>query len=404
MRVLLLSQYFTPEVTAARARVHAFAAGLAERGHDVEVICEVPNHPDGIVHPGYGDKLIDRRELDGFRVSYVRVRARPEKTTRNRLLFYGTYAASATLAGVVARRPDVVLASSPPLPVGAAAAAVATRHRVPWVFDVRDLWPEAAVVLGELRGERAIAAAARLETFLYRSAAAIVTVTEPFAAKIAEQVPRARVHVIPNGTTRAWLEAGERPPDREAAGLPADRFAWMYAGNFGLAQGLDAAVRAAGLLGEDYRLVLLGGGPERARLGELAADVAPATVEFRDPIQPEQAAAMMRAADALLVSLGAAPELAKFVPSKLFDCAALRRPVVLAASGESPRIAERAGSALVVPPGDAEALAAAVRRLRDEPELADRLAAAGAGLAEEYLRERQIERLEQILSEAARPR
>ena len=401
MRVLLLSQYFTPEVTAARARVHAFAAGLAERGHDVQVICEVPNHPDGVVHSGYGDALLaDHREMDGFRVSYVRVRARPEKTTRNRLLFYGTYAAAATAVGSAARRPDVVLASSPPLPVGAAASVVATRHRVPWVFDVRDLWPEAAVVLGELSGARAIAAAERLERFLYRSAGQIITVTEPFRDKIARHVPDSRVHVIPNGTTRAWLEAGEAEPDRAGAGLPGDKFVWMYAGNFGIAQGLDTAVRAAGLLGDEYRLVLLGGGPHRDALASLAADVAPGLVEFREPVQPEQAARTMRAADALLVSLGPEPELAKFVPSKLFDCAALRRPVILAAQGEAPRIADGAGAALVVAPGDPEALAGAVRGLHADSGLGERLGEAGAALADQYLRERQIERLESVLAAA----
>ena len=279
MRVLIFSQYFPPEVTAAAPRVHAFASGLAQRGHDVHVICEVPNHPGGEVYSGYGEKRwADRRELDGFRVSYVPVRVRREKSTRNRLLFYGTYAASAALEGFADGHPDVVLASSPPLPVGAAAAAVAARHRAPWVFDVRDLWPEAAVVLGELRGARAIRAAERLESFLYRSAGAIVTVTEPFREQIAAQVPGARIEVIPNGTTRIWLEAGEAPADREAAGMPADRFVWMYAGNFGIAQGLETAVRAAALLGDEFRLVLLGDGPEREQLTRLAAEAAPGQV------------------------------------------------------------------------------------------------------------------------------
>jgi glycosyltransferase involved in cell wall biosynthesis len=174
----------------------------------------------------------------------------------------------------------------------------------------------------------------------------------------------------------------------------------MYAGNFGLAQGLDAAVEAAGLLGDDYRLILLGGGPHRDALGELAARVAPGRVEFRDLVQPEEAAGLMRAADALLVSLGSAPELAKFVPSKLFDCAALRRPVILAAAGEAPRIAERSGSALVTSPGDPEAMAAAVRRLRGDAALGERLADAGPALAREHLRERQVERLEEVLARA----
>lgn len=144
-----MSQYFTPEVLAPPARLHPIAATLAKAGHDVEVVCEVPNYPDGVVKDGYRGRPVVRRELDGFRVSYVWVKTSPVKTTRSRLLLYGTYAFSAALAGAASRRPDVVFASSPPLPVAAAGATVAWRHRVPWVMDVRDPWPEAAVALGE---------------------------------------------------------------------------------------------------------------------------------------------------------------------------------------------------------------------------------------------------------------
>ena len=396
MRILVLSQYFTPEVTASRVRVHAFAAGLAARGHDVEVICEVPSHPAGVVYPGYGGRLVDRRSLDGFRVSYVWVRTSPTKTTASRLLLYASYAFAATALGVSKGRPDVILASSPPLPVAAAAAVIAARHRVPWVFDVRDLWPEAAVVLGELRGRQAIRAASWLEARLYESATAILTVTEPFRSEIAARVGEAKVHLLANGTTRSWLEVGAAAAPR-ADEREDERFVWMYAGNLGIAQGLDTAIEAAGILGDGFRLVLLGGGPQREQLATQASSLAGASVEFRDPVQPEVAAAQMRGADALLVSLDAQPELAKFVPSKLFDCCAVGRPVVLAASGEAPRLAGAAGAAIIVAPGDATELAGAVRRLRDDPSERERLADAGRRFASAHLREDQVEGLERLL-------
>lgn len=402
MRVLVFSQYFAPEVTASRVRVQAFAQGLAERGHEVEVICEVPNHPDGVVHRGYGDALlVDRRQLDGYEVAYVRVRTSAVKSTRNRLLLYGTYAASAAIVGIGSRRPDVILASSPPLPVGAAAALVAKRHRVPWVFDVRDLWPEAAVVLGELRGNRTIAAAERLERRLYRSAAAIITVTRPFVEVIAAQVDRRKVNLLANGTTRLWMDAGAAEADRRGAAFPDDVFTWMYAGNLGIAQGLATAIEAARLLGDGFRLVLLGGGPQKEKLVAASAALAPGAVEFRDTVQPAEAARQLRAADALLVSLDAQPELAKFVPSKLFDYCALGRPVIVAASGEAPRLASEAEAAITVAPGDSRALADAVRGLRDEPAVGERLGRAGRTFAAGHLRENQIAQLEDLLARAA---
>lgn len=402
MRVLFFSQHFAPEITASRMRAQAFAEGLTALGHQVEVICAVPNHPAGVVHEGYRRHWLDRRSIDGYDVTYVPVWTSPRKTTRNRILLYATYAASATTVGAVARRPDVVLATSPPLPVAAAAAMAAAGHRIPWVMDVRDLWPEAAVVLGELRGRRAVRLAEWLERRLYGSARAIVTVTDPFRRQIIQTGASAQVEVIPNGTTQRWLDAGEVPADRAAAGMPADRFVWMYAGNLGIAQGLETAVRAAGVLGPEFRLILLGDGPQRERLRELAAGLPEGAVEFRNAVQPEIAATQMRAADALLVSLGAAPELAKFVPSKLFDCCALGRPVIVAAAGEAPRLAAESAAAATAPAGDAAALAGAVRDLRDDPGRGATLATAGRRFAAGYLRERQVERLERLLVDVAR--
>jgi glycosyltransferase involved in cell wall biosynthesis len=334
----------------------------------------------------------------------VWVKTSPVKSLLNRLLYYGTFAAGASIAGAVGERPDVVVASSPPLPVGAAGAAIAARHRIPWVFDVRDLWPEVAVALGELTNPRVIAAAERLERRLYRSAAAVVTTTEPFATDICEKLQEAGesegetpVEVLPNGTTRLWVDAGQQEADRADTDLPADDFVWSYAGNLGLAQGLEHAVRAAEILGDGFHLVLVGDGPKRGQIEEQVANMKSGSVSMRGLMQPPRAAALLRASDALLVSLGADPALRWFVPSKLFDFCALGRPVLLAAQGEAPRLAETAGAALQVAPGDPEALAAAVRRLRDDPALREKLADAGRGFGAENLRERQARRLGELI-------
>jgi glycosyltransferase involved in cell wall biosynthesis len=397
LRILLFSQHFAPEITAAVTRVHPIAKLLAERGHEVRVIAAVPNHPEGVIHDGYRRRAVARRQLDGFEVRYAWVRTSPDKGITSRLLLYGTYAAMAAAVGSASRRPDVIFASSPPLPTAAAAAVVARRHRAPWVFDVRDPWPEAAVALGELTNPRLIRAAEWLERRLYASAAAIITVTEPFRADIATRVDDpGKISVIPNGTTQMWLNAGTQEVDRGALGLPGDRFLWTYAGNVGIAQGLDAAIDAAAVLGDEFELMVIGAGPMLAELRERAKRCG-GRVSFRDLMQPADAARYLRASDALLVPLGNRPALAKFVPSKLFDCCAVGRPVIVSAQGEAPRLAREAGAALTVPPGDPEALAMAVRRLRDKPELREQLAGNGRAFAAGYLRERQVERLEELL-------
>jgi glycosyltransferase involved in cell wall biosynthesis len=399
---LVFTQHYVPEVTAARARLQAFCEGLAARGHEVEVITAVPNHPAGVVLEGYRGRVQHKRDVGGVEVRYLWIYARPEKTTRNRLMLYGSYAAAASLAGSLARRPDVILASSPPLPVGAVAMTVARRHRVPWLLDVRDIWPEVAVVLGELTGGRAIRAAERLERRLYRSAAGIVTTTEPFRRHI-ERVGAAdgKVEVLMNGTTPTWLDAGAAQVPRKEIGLPDHHFVWAYAGNLGIAQAMEAAIDAAAELGDGYRLLVIGDGPRLGAIRDRAAALPADSIEFRAPMPAEDAARVLRGCDALLVPLGSQAALASFVPSKLFDFAALGRPLVVAAAGEAARLAREAGMGIEADPGDATSIATGIRRLRAEPELRARLGDAGRKFASEHRREDGAARLERMLVELA---
>jgi colanic acid biosynthesis glycosyl transferase WcaI len=378
-------------------RLRPLAAGLAARGHEVEVISELPSHPQGIRYPGFARRPLQRRLLDGCRVSYVWASASPSKRPLSRLAAYGTYAASATVAGALARRPDIVFASSPPLSVGLVGELVARRHRVPWVLDVRDLWPQVAAELGSVRPGRALSMAMALERRLYAEAAGVTVASAGFREHVGRYAHPDSVMVLPNGTTRRWLEIGEAPPDRAAARLPDGVFVWTYAGNVGLSQGLDTAIAAARLLGPGYRLLIVGDGASRPRLKDAAAAAEVGSVEFRDPVPVDEAAVLMRASDALLVSLDDGEALGRTVPVKLFDSAAVGRPVIVAAPGEPRRIAETTGAGLPVRPGDPAALAAAVRRVAAEPELRIRLATAGRAFAAENLREAGVERLESFL-------
>lgn len=404
MRVLIVSQYFTPEVTAASLRIHPLAAGLADRGHEVEVVCEVPNHPTGIKRPGYRARPVEVRELDGFRVSYVWVTASPSKRARHRLSSYASFAAAAAATASIRTRPDVVVASSPPLSVGAVGALVAARHRVPWMFDVRDLWPEIAVALGELSQRRVIGAAEWLERSLYRSAAAVTTPTEPFADHIRAKCQRPeKVQVLANGTTHDWIRAGTAEVSREEVGLPAEPFVWTYAGNVGLSQDLETAVEAARLLGDGFRLQIVGEGAARTDLEASANRLPQGSVGFSGLLPPAQAARVMRASDALLVSLADRPELEKSVPIKLYDSCAIGRPVLLAARGEPRRLAQAHDAALTVPPEDPGALAGAVRTLRDQPRKAAAQAERARSFAGAHLRESGVAPMEALLRALVRP-
>jgi glycosyltransferase involved in cell wall biosynthesis len=400
MRVLLFTQYYRPEITAAAMRTEAFVDGLVARGHEVGVVCEVPSHPQGVIDPAYRGRMVFRSEEDGAKVRRVWVYARPSKTAASRIANYASYAAMAAAVGFRVPPPDVVLASSPPLPVGAAAAAVARRFGVPWVLDVRDLWPDIAVVLGQLPEGPPLELARRLERGLYRSASRITAVTEPFKEHIEANGGEGKVSVIYNGTSPLYLDADRTDPDRGRLDIPADRFVLTYAGNLGIAQGLEAAVEAAGDLDDDFQLLLVGDGPRRPALEEMAGRLPAGRVQFRGLVPPEEAARIMRASDALLVPLAANPELRAYVPSKLFDACAIGRPVIVATGGEPERLVSEHDAAICVPPEDSTALMETIGKLRSDPDLAKRLSGQAVAFASQHLRERGVDQLEEILAVA----
>jgi len=392
VRVLLVSQYFSPEVGATQNRMDSFVAALLEAGHSVTVVCEQPNHPQGVFRAGYGRRpVVTERPGGGLTIHRLLVAASPKRSAARRMAFYGTFAAGALAVCATLRRHDVVFTSSPPLPGAIGAAWAARIRRVPYVLDVRDLWPAAASALGELTNERAIALLSRLERSLYRHAAVVTATTRPFCDHVAAIRSDHRAVHVPNGALDAFV-ARAWPP--APAGRP---FVVGYFGNLGIAQGLDIVLEAATLLGDRARFLLMGDGP---RSEELRGEVARRrldNVEIRGQVPLSAVGDHMAACNALLVPLAADAIFAQFVPSKLYDSMAVGRPVLLAATGESARILAESGAGIAVAPGDGADLARAVATLVDDPALAARLGAAGRTAAAPLARSTQARNLVEVL-------
>lgn len=398
MRVTVVSQYFPPEPGATQNRLGTFADALAARGHEVAVVCEQPCHPAGVFQPGFGRRPVVVERLPGQTVKRLWVAASPTKTTARRLLFYGTFAAGATAMALGSRRPDVLFASSPPLPGVLGVAVAARTRRIPLVTDVRDTWPAAAEALGELSNPRLVRAFEHAERALYRASAAVTATTRPFCTHIDGVAGRPVSVHLPNGALDDLVALPDVPPP---AGDP---FIVGYAGNLGIAQGLGIALDAADALrDESVQFVLLGDGALKAALEAEAARRGLGNVEFRAGIPAMEVGAFLQGCHALLVPLRDHPLLGDFIPSKLYDAMAVGRPALVALRGEGAALAEETGGGLVVGPEDGAALAAAVRRLRDEPGLAKQVALAGRAAAQRLARSRQVEKLETVLLSAAHP-
>jgi len=404
MRILYLSQYFPPEVGATQTRAYEMAHYLVSAGHRVTMLTEVPNHPSGIIPPEYRGRLYDRADLNGIDVLRVWVKASPQKRFTTRMAFYLSYMVNATLAGLLLARGhyDLLYATSPPLFVGGAALALSWLRRIPLVFEVRDLWPESAVALGELKNPRFIRWATRLEESCYARARRIVVVTEGIRQRLAARGYGDKLALIPNGANTDLF----RPDPDGAAALRArlgleGRFVVLYAGVHGLAQGLETVLEAARRLQRvpQVHFLFVGEGPCKADLLTLKDRLGLTNVTLLPECPRSEMPAFFSAADVALVPLRRLELFQGAVPSKMFDAWACACPVLLSIGGEARAILEQAGGGLFVEPEDPAALAAAINQLQAHPEPLRRWGQAGRDFTvAHYSRQSQAARLEALLS------
>jgi colanic acid biosynthesis glycosyl transferase WcaI len=408
MRILYLSQYFPPEIGATQTRAYEMARHLVSAGHGVTVLTEVPNHPSGIIPPEYRGKLYERTEMEGIEVIRVWVKASPEKTFSTRMLFYITYMIDAALTGLLlARGPfDVIYATSPPLFVGGAALALSYVRRVPLVFEVRDLWPESAVALGEMTHSRAVTLAGKLEEMCYNRARCVVVVTEGIRRRLQERGFGAKLALIPNGANTDLF----RPDLQAGAALRAelelsDKFLVVYAGIHGVAQGLETVLDTAQKFRAvpDVHFLLVGEGPRKADLLELRNRLELDNVTMIAERPRPEIPAFLSAADVALVPLRKLKLFEGAVPSKMFDAWACGCPVLLSIDGEARRLLEIAEAGVFVEPENATQMAQAILQLKNDPDRLRRYGENGRRFVEaNYSRQRLAVRLEELLRETIR--
>jgi glycosyltransferase involved in cell wall biosynthesis len=372
MKILFLCQYFPPEPGAPAARTHEHAKEWVRNGHEVTVVCGIPNHPDGEVPLNYRHNFVYEEVLDDIRVlrCWFLVAANAGRVRRS-IAFISFMLVSLYWSVVKGGRADVVMATSPQLLCGLAGYGVALVKRALFVFEVRDLWPRQIIDLGVLRNPWLIALLRGVERFLYRKASVIITVAEAARRELVQSgVPPEKIHTITNAIALDVFKPQPR------LGAMRYRYGWgernlvMYIGTHGLSQGLETVLAAARELEdrEDLHFVFVGSGAERESLIKTAEKDGLKNVEFI-PNQPRpDMPEFYAAADICLVPLKQREVFLTNIPSKMFEIMACARPIILGVEGQGREILEAAGAGVAVPPEDPHALAEAIRALADDPE------------------------------------
>lgn len=378
LRIGYINQDFPPEVGAGPARVLELSKHWQAAGADVTVVTGLPNRrlpgrPDGAIPPDYRGRPFIEETWDGIRVLRSWVYASPKRSFVRTAVNNASFMVTG-LAHALARagRFDLVIASSPPFLAHVTGAAVAGIRRAQLVLEIRDLWPDYMVEMGMLKGRWARRALFGLERRLLHRARHVVVVTGSFRRRVAAKgVSEDDISVVPNGvdTERYCRDPEAEPPLADlAAGNGA--FTVGYLGNFGAGQRLETVLDAAARLRDrapEIRFVLAGDGTRKPEVETRAAELGLPNVAIHPPIPKERTPAFYNACDVCLVPLAPLPIFEETVPSKLFEIMACERPVVAGVAGEAARVVEASGAGLVTAPGDADALAEAVLRIRSMP-------------------------------------
>jgi len=345
------------------------------KGHQVTVLTCAPNVPHGKVYAGYRNWPRSKETMDGIEVVRIWTFLAANKGKTRRIINYVSYLTSAVFFGLFLKRPDVLIATSPQLFCGLSGAILKRLRGVPFVLEIRDLWPEAIVALGAMRESRTIRLLERCERWMYAQGDHLVAVGNGYRQGLRDRdVAASRISVITNGIDVA--RQTPRPPDQALLakyGLRG-KFVVGVLGTVGMAAGLEVVLEAAALLRErgddEIAFLIVGDGAERERLQEMSEQQGLTNVVFTGRRSKGEMPEYVASVDACLVHLRSVPLFATVLPSKMFEAAAMAKPMIVGVPGEAAALLTASGGGVEIESENAEQLVAVARQWADDPQVA----------------------------------
>lgn len=374
MHILFLTDNFPPEVNAPASRTFEHCREWVKAGHKVTVITCAPNFPKGRVYNGYSNKLWQVETVEGIRVVRVWSYITANEGFVKRILDYQSFMVTATLAALFLRRVDVVVGTSPQFFTVCAAWVVSVLKRIPFVFELRDLWPESIKAVGAMQDSTAIRWLEKLEMFLYRKASLIVTVTHAFRSKLIERgIDGSKIGVVTNGVDMSRFKPMLKDQALTRKLQLEGKFVGGYVGTHGMAHHLETILDAAERLkieglGDSFHFILLGDGARKASLMEEATRRGLSNVTFVDSVSKDEVALYWSLLDVSIIHLRKTELFTTVIPSKLFECMGMGLPVLHGVAGESADIVRNEKAGIVFEPENAEQLVSLLKLLRQDTE------------------------------------
>lgn len=407
MHILFLTDNFPPEVNAPASRTFEHCREWVKAGHRVTVVTCAPNFPKGEVYAGYRNKLWQSECLDGIRVVRVWTYITANQGLIKRILDYLSFMVMAVLMSPFVRGADIVIGTSPQFFTACAAYAVSRLKRIPFVFELRDLWPESIEAVGAIRKGMVIELLEKLELFLYRKAACVIAVTNSFRENlIGRGIEGAKIRVITNGVDISRFHPQAKDADLVARHGLAGKFVAGYIGTHGMAHGLETILDAADALrlgpgGDAFRFILLGDGACKAALKAKAEAMNLSNVLFIDSVPKEEVVKYWSLLDVSIIHLKKTDLFTKVIPSKLFECMGMGIPVLHGVAGESAEIVKLEQAGLVFEPEHVSQLCEGLRTMQEQRESYAAMRANCLRAAPKYDRTELARRMLSILREAA---
>lgn len=398
MKILFITDNFPPEVNAPATRTVEHCKEWIKEGVEITVITCAPNFPHGKVYEGYKNKLYQKETIDGIEIIRVWSYMAANSGFIKRVSDYLSFALMAFFVGLFQKH-DIVIATSPQFFTTWAAWGISKIRRKPWVFELRDLWPESIRTVGAMKNKAALDWLEKIELGLYKDADKIIAVTEAFKSNLIQRgIDSGKIEVITNGSNIDLFSPRKKDDILLKSLNLENKFIFGYIGTHGMAHSLDFIVQSISKIDDvDIHFLFIGDGAMKTKIIDMALELSLTNITFLNPITKDEVPRYLSIIDVSLAPLKKSDTFKTVIPSKIFEASAMGKPTLLGVEGQAQEIIEKYQAGLCFLPEDEEDFLKKAWHLKSDSKLYIDLVKGCGNLAQEYDRKKLAKKMLETL-------